>query len=433
MPPGFALAASTSNKNNQETVMLKSPKPLAAAIAVAALGAGMPGVVMAEFLADSKATLELRNFYLNSDYRQEGANQSKRDEWAQGFLLNFESGFTEGPVGFGVDAIGLLGVKLDSGPDRQNTGLLPVGDDKAPDEYSQLGATAKARYSKTTLRVGTLLPKLPTVLPNDSRLLPQTFRGGMLTSKEIDGLTLHAGRLTQNSLRNTSANEDMLVAGKGISGGQASDKFDFASASYRWSDNLTTAYNYGHLDQNYRQHIFNLSHVLPLGDKQAFKSDLRFARSTEAGNTNVDNDAFGAKFTYELGGHGFGVAYQAMNGETGFPHLNGTNSYLVNYVMISADFASPGEKSWQLRYDYDFAAMGIPGLTFMTRYLRGDDFDGPGGRSGHEWERNTDIGYVFQKGALKNFGVKLRNGTYRSTGNDIDQTRFILSYTLPLL
>jgi len=433
MPPGFAPAASTSNKNNQETVMLKSPKPLAAAIAVAALGAGMPGVVMAEFLADSKAALELRNFYLNSDYRQDGANQSKRDEWAQGFLLNFESGFTEGPVGFGVDAIGLLGVKLDSGPDRQNTGLLPVGDNKAPDEYSQLGATAKARYSKTTLRVGTLLPKLPTVLPNDSRLLPQTFRGGMLTSKEIDGLTLHAGRLTQNSLRNTSANEDMLVAGKGISGGQASDKFDFASARYRWSDNLTTAYNYGHLDQNYRQHIFNLSHVLPLGDKQAFKSDLRFARSTEAGNTNVDNDAFGAKFTYELGGHGFGVAYQAMNGETGFPHLNGTNSYLVNYVMISADFASPGEKSWQLRYDYDFAAMGIPGLTFMTRYLRGDDFDGPGGRSGHEWERNTDIGYVFQKGALKNFGMKLRNGTYRSTGNDIDQTRFILSYTLPLL
>jgi len=29
--------------------------------------------------------------------------------------------------------------------------------------------------------------------------------------------------------------------------------------------------------------------------------------------------------------------------------------------------------------------------------------------------------------------MKLRNGTYRSTGNDIDQTRFILSYTLPLL
>ena len=107
--------------------MLKSPKPLAAAIAVAELGAGLPGVVMAEFLADSKATLELRNFYHNADYRQDGANQSKRDEWAQGFLLNYESGFTEGPVGFGIDAIGLLGVKLDSGPERQNTGAVAGG------------------------------------------------------------------------------------------------------------------------------------------------------------------------------------------------------------------------------------------------------------------------------------------------------------------
>jgi hypothetical protein len=293
--------------------------------------------------------------------------------------------------------------------------------------------TGKARYSKSTLFAGTLVPKLPTVLPNDSRLLPQTFRGGMLTSREINGLTLNAGRLTQNSLRNSPANEDMLVAGKGISGGQASDQFDFASASYRWTPKLTTGYHYGHLDQNYKQHIFNLAHTLALGEDQAFKSDLRFARSTEAGNTNVDNDAFGAKFTYELGGHAFGAAYQKMSGETGFPHINGTNSYLVNYVMISPDFASPGEKSWQLRYDYDFAAVGLPGLSFMTRYVRGDGFDGPGGRDGHEWERNTDIGYVFQQGALKNFGVKLRNGTYRSTGNDIDQTRFILSYTLSLL
>src|SRR5690606_5024505 len=109
MPPGFAPAASTSNKNNQETVMLKSPKPLAAAIAVAARGAGMPGAVMAEFLADSKAALELRNFYRKSDHRHDGANQPRRGEWAQGFLLNFESGFTVGPVGFGVDAIGLRG------------------------------------------------------------------------------------------------------------------------------------------------------------------------------------------------------------------------------------------------------------------------------------------------------------------------------------
>ena len=56
--------------------------------------------------------------------------QHKAEEWAQGFLLRYESGFTEGPLGFGVDALGLLGVKLDSSPDRTGTGLLQADREK---------------------------------------------------------------------------------------------------------------------------------------------------------------------------------------------------------------------------------------------------------------------------------------------------------------
>ncbi|MDH4555112.1 OprD family porin, partial [Pseudomonas sp. BN417] len=81
-----------------------------------AIGAATPA--QAEFIKDSKASLELRNFYFNRDFRQDNAPQSKAEEWAQGFLLRYESGFTEGTVGVGVDALGLLGVKLDSSPDR---------------------------------------------------------------------------------------------------------------------------------------------------------------------------------------------------------------------------------------------------------------------------------------------------------------------------
>ncbi|MFP3998145.1 OprD family outer membrane porin, partial [Pseudomonas capeferrum] len=78
----------------------------------------------AAFVDDFKGNVELRNFYYNRDFRNDGAAQSKRDEWAQGFILNLQSGFTEGPVGFGIDAMGLLGVKLDSSPDRTGSGLL---------------------------------------------------------------------------------------------------------------------------------------------------------------------------------------------------------------------------------------------------------------------------------------------------------------------
>ncbi|MDH4566717.1 OprD family porin, partial [Pseudomonas sp. BN414] len=124
---------------------------------------------LAEFIKDSKASLELRNFYFNRDFHQHAAPQSKAEEWAQGFLLRYESGFTEGSIGVGLDAIGLLGVKLDSSPDRAGSGLLKR-DREAPksaqDEYGELGLTAKLRASKSTLKLGTLMPKLPVLLAN---------------------------------------------------------------------------------------------------------------------------------------------------------------------------------------------------------------------------------------------------------------------------
>ncbi|MCY1282261.1 Porin-like protein NicP [compost metagenome] len=420
-----------------------SKTSLARAVALAALGASvtLPGIAQAEFIKDSKASLELRNFYFNRDFRQEGANQSKAEEWAQGFLLRYESGFTEGTVGVGVDALGLLGVKLDSSPDRSGTGLLKRDREtgRAQDEYGELGLTAKLRASKSVLKVGTLLPKLPVVQYNDSRLLPQTFKGGHLNSLELDGLTFDGGQLKQVNQRDSSDYEDMTLttgAARAITvrPGTTSDKFNFGGANYKWTDNLTTGYHYGELQDLYKQHYFNVVHTLPLGDKQSLKSDLRYARSTDDGASNVDNKAFGAMFTYALGGHAFGLGYQSMSGDTGFAYINGTDPYLVNYVQIG-DFANKDEKSWQARYDYNFANIGIPGLTFMTRYLSGDNIDlGAGRADGKEWERNMDIAYVFQEGALKNFGIKWRNATVRSTnfGNDIDENRLILSYVMPL-
>ncbi len=87
-----------------------------------------------------------------------------------------------------------------------------------------------------------------------------------------------------------------------------------------------------------------------------------------------------------------------------------------------------------MRYDYDFSAIGIPGLTFMSRYVRGDQADAAtAAGGGQEWERNTDVGYVFQTGALKNVGVKWRNAAYRSSfARGADENRLIVSYTLPI-
>lgn len=424
--------------------MLKTP--IARGVALATLGAtlAIPTMAQADFINDSKAGLELRNFYFNSDFR-EGPGQSKQEEWAQGFLLRYESGFTEGTVGFGLDAMGLLGVKLDGGDGTAGTGLLsPDRSGGSQDEYSHITYAAKARISKSTLKVGDLQLKNMAIASSDSRLLPQTFQGGQITSLEVDGLTLDAGYLNRVNNRNSTDNEVMTLSNVGstnVSGirttsgsSNTTDDFRYLGGSYKVMDNLTASYYYSKLEDMYKQHSFNLVHVLPLADKQSLKTDVRYARSKNDGNTNVDNKAFGAMATYSLSGHSLGLGYQQMNGDTGFAYVGGTDPFLVNYVQVG-HFGNRDEKSWQARYDFNFASVGVPGLTFMTRYITGDNINrGPGLSDGKEWERNTDIAYVLQDGALKNLGVRWRNATMRNNfGRDIDQNRLIVSYTLPLL
>lgn len=427
--------------------MLKTP--IARGVALATLGAtlAIPSMAQAAFIDDTKAGLELRNFYFNRDYRNEGGNtaatasgQSKSEAWAQGFLLRVESGYTEGTVGFGVDALGLLGVKLDGGAGRTGSGLMPDRfDHETPDDWSEVGVAAKAKVSETILKVGTLQFKNPAIGTSDSRLLPQTMQGAQIVSKEIKGLTLDAGYANRINHRDSTDNHVMAIntdgrRGISVTGANESDDFRFLGGSYQVTKDLTATYYYSNLEDLYKQHSYNLVHVLPIAEGQSLKTDLRYARSKDDGNTNVDNKALGAMVTYSLSGHSLGLGYQKMSGDTGFAYIGGaTDPFLVNYVQIN-DFANKDEKSWQARYDFNFASIGIPGLTFMTRYLTGDDFERANGTEGKEWERNMDIAYTFQEGALKNLNVKWRNATARNNyGNDIDENRLIVSYTIPLM
>ncbi len=278
------------------------------------------------------------------------------------------------------------------------------------------------------------------IASSDSRLTPQVFQGGHLLSQEINGLTLDGGYLREVNHRNSGDFEDIAITSGGrrgitTSGGTTTDSFQFLGGSYKLSQDLTAAYYHSQLEDLYKQNTFNLVHVLPIADKQSLKTDLRYTRSTDDGSrSNVDNKALNAMVTYSLEGHSFGLGYQKMSGDTGYAYVNGTDPYLVNYVQIS-DFANKDERSWQARYDFNFASIGIPGLTFMTRYLTGDNVELGAGRSeGKEWERDTELMYVFQEGALKNLGVRWRNAAVRSNfANDIDENRLIVSYTLPLL
>ncbi|MFC3608108.1 OprD family porin [Stutzerimonas tarimensis] len=412
-----------------------SPAPLALAVAIVA--AGLAPLSQAAFLEDSNATLEARNVYFNRDFR-EGTGQSKREEWGQGFILNIQSGYTEGTIGVGLDALGMLGLKLDSSPDRAGSGVLPVGDSgRAADEYSKLGLTGKLKWSETELRLGTLIPELPTLAPNDGRLLPQSFEGGLLVSQDIEGLTLTGGRIDRTKQRDSTHAERLALNNKNsrFAVKAEADHLTMLGFDYRISETLTGRYHVAELEDVYRQHFFGLLVAKPAGSG-TLSADLRFSISDDQGASNagqIDNRALNGLIGYSLAGHKVSLGYQHLSGDTGFAYVDGTNPFLVNFVQIN-DFANAEQRSWQARYDYNFAAVGIPGLSFMTRYISGDNARITGSDArGDEWERNIELRYVLQDGPLKNLGVRLRHASFRSDfARDADETRVIVSYTKPI-
>ncbi|WP_263143089.1 OprD family porin [Pseudomonas sp. RIT-PI-AD] len=440
------------------------------AMAVAASsGILAQSALAAGFIEDSKAGLTLRNFYINQDNRDGAAAPSKQEEWGQGFIFNFTSGYTAGTVGVGVDALGLVGLRLDSGkgthynPTSANRGGLVFPTDshgEAVDEFSSLGLTGKVKISKTEARLGTLQPKLPVVTYNDGRLLPQTFEGGQITSNEIDGLTLTGGKLEHAKGRNSSDDEALAIAGAGGASGQRSNAFYFAGGDYKINKDLLAQYYYGNLDDFYKQHFLGLTHnlALPVG---ALKSDLRYFLSSSDGKNGstsgradgyrsagywkagdsdrgeVDNRTWSALFTYTLGGHALSGGYQQVSGDSDFPFLNqgdGSTAYLITDRQIGK-FQRAGERTWLAQYGYDFATLGVAGLNASVVYLKGDNIDTATGDA-QEWERDLVVNYVVPEGTFKGVGLSWRNASLRSevaSQRDQDENRLILSYTLPLL
>lgn len=405
------------------------------------------------FVEDSKLTLLNRNYYFNRDLKN-GANDRK--DWSHGFLMNYASGFTQGTVGVGVDAFGYLGLKLDGGRGHVGSGNLQIDSDgRNKDEYSTAGAAVKLRVSNTVLKYGNVQPTSPVFAVGGSRLFPQTATGFMLTSEEIENLFLEAGHITAARDRtNTYHDGNMGSQLTGIT----SSSGDYVGGKYKINDQLNASLYYGRMEDLWNQYYANVNFVQPLAANQALTFDFNYYHTKDTGSAKLgdfSNNAYSLAAAYSIDAHTFTLAYQGVSSDAPFDYVgvggkgattgNGGDSiFLANSIQYS-DFNASGEKSWQARYDLNMATLGVPGLSFMARYIYGHDIDAPKGSTQYaglyqdgdkERETNVEAKYVLQSGPAKDLSFRVRQAWHRgdaSTGGTVNEFRLITEYPLNIL
>lgn len=369
------------------------------------------------FIADSHLDVLLRNAYINRNYKPNGVQT--REEWGQGVIANYSSGFTEGVVGFGVDGLAQYAVRLDGGRGKSGAGGIDffAQDDngKAKSDLAKFGATAKMRFSDTVFSYGTQRPVLPIVTFDDSRLLDESFTGFILDSQEVAGLDVTAGYFTAEQQKSDDSHDTGLKS------------LSFAGASYQFNSQLSGAFYASNVKDVINKQYFGLTFKQPLTPKQSFVLDFNgynsrlsqeYARELDTGRSNTIW-SLAASYIYDI--HTFKVAYQQNTGSTGYQYggyrKNGGVGDGGNTIWLAnsywSDFNGEDERSWQAAYSIDLSGLGLEGLSYDVAYVRGYNIKTSETSSGNEHELFNQIQYKVPNGFAKDLKLKLRYSSLR--------------------
>lgn len=379
------------------------------------------------FVEDSSLKVLLRNAYINRDYKD--GNKDKA-EWGQAAIGTFSSGFTQGTVGVGVDAFGLYALRLDGGKGRSGAGGIDFfrqeNDGRANHDIAKGGAAVKFRVSNTVLTYGDQMPALPVLSYDNVRLLPESYAGTLITSREIQGLELNAGRFTAESRKSDEGRDSGGLKSINVLGG-----------SYQFTEHFKGALYASDVEDVLKKQYVNANYVIPFNKDHSLtldfngyrtKLDSSYVRENtvpgESIVTGRDNKIWSLAATFATGPHSFTVAHQRSTGDSNLGYAyggyqkdqgrvgdGGNSIYLANSYW--SDFNAEDERSWQLGYGLDFGSFGVPGLSYNFAYVRGDNITTSTSEGGTEREIFNQFKYVVQSGPAKDLSVKLRSSILR--------------------
>ncbi|WP_312327644.1 OprD family outer membrane porin [Acinetobacter sp.] len=390
------------------------------------------------FVEDAEGSVLFRTGYLHRDKTNYTDNQTGErkvvndtSSFAQTAIVKLDSGFTQGTVGFGAGIIGDASFKLGNNNNAGN-GMIPreagfndqgeykkgIGD--TYDHWARGGAYIKARVSNTTAVYGTQVLDIPVLASNTARLVPEYFEGLLVTSNEIDNLTLTAGKFTKNQYSD-QINSD----------GNELDRAVVWGAKYKFNDAFNTSYYGVDVKDKLDRHYVNANYSYTLANDSTlthdfsgyhteFDKDASTFSETTTDLSDRQNSIWAVSTTYNKDVHNVMLAYQQNSGNTGYDYGSNADGAQSIYMPNSylSDFVGNDEKSVGLQYNYSFKNHGLPGLNWTSAFVYGWDINvSNSDKEGQEREFFNQVKYTVQSGFAKDSSLRVRHSYLRASDN----------------
>lgn len=367
----------------------------------------------------SSLKIIFRNTFFERDFK-DGVRD--RGEWGQAAMAKFASGYTPGTIGVGVEGFGFYALRLDGGRGRSGQGGIDFfkqdSNGRSAKDIARAGGAVNLKVSNTVLKYGEQTPAYPVVAYSDTRLLPETYTGTSIRSRELDWLDFNAARFTAEARRSAAGQDSGRLDSIDVVGADITPNKNLRMSLYH--SDVKNFFNKSYGSAAYTFVIDNASSFTL--DFRGYKTDLDSEYASRLGGDH--NTIWSLAATYQNNGHSLIVANQRSSGDIGYPYGGyqslrrpgdgGSTMYLANSFW--SDFNGKDEVSWQLGYGYDFSAAGMPGLSYRFAYVRGTGIDTSTG-AGSEREIFNMVKYVVQSGPLKDLSFRVRSSILRVSNN----------------
>jgi hypothetical protein len=375
------------------------------------------------FFADTRLEARFRTYYLRDDQPTGELSEA----WAMGGSIYYRSGWLKDL--FAVELEGFTSQPIVAPDDRDGTLLLAPGQEG----YSALGiANGKLRYKGIVLTGYRQYLDLPYVNRQDNRMTPNTFEAITLTKPQGD-FRFSTGYAWKIKLRNS----DEFVSFTEAVGAEKDRGNAHAGALWEPNENFHFGAIVGVVPDLLVGVYGDMAIARDFANGWAARLEGQYSYQSEIGE-DLLGDAFDDAWNL---GIRTSASHSGAVFRLGFG-ITGPNDSVIDdfgsspsYVdLMQESFGRPHEKALLASASYDFAGLGVDGLSAIMNFVAG--FDGVSdGVRGDAQEIDVTIDYRVKKGFLNSLWLRVRGSWLNLESADRNGTeiRVILRYDFPVI